>query len=199
MNHEFRTPITGILGMSSVLKEMTKDPKVLHMLDCIIDSGRRLMKTLNAILEFAQVEANIVTKKFKDINVNRVAESVTSEVKGRIKDRGLDFELDVKNKSVFVFSSEKIISQILTNLLDNALKFTDKGKISITIDSVQVGDKQYASVSVSDTGIGIAPEHAQVIFEEFRQISEGLSRGYEGVGLGLTLVKKLVDLMKGGN
>lgn len=197
MNHEFRTPITGILGMSSVLKEMTKDAKVLHMLDCIIDSSRRLMRTLNAILEFAQVEANIFSKNFKELNVNRVAEAVASEMKDRIYDRGLEFELKLPKNSVFIFSNEKIISQVFTNLLDNSLKFTDHGKISLNISGVISDNEHFVQIIISDTGIGIAPEHIEIIFHEFRQVSEGLSRNYEGVGLGLTLVKRLIDMMKG--
>jgi len=197
MNHEFRTPITGILGMSSVLKEMTKDPKVLHMLDCIVDSGRRLMRTLNAILEFAQVEANIFSKNFKDINVNRIAESVSLEVLERVTSHGIEFNLQLPDNSLFVYSNEKIISQVMLNLLDNSIKFTDKGIISMRISEEMIENVKYAQIIISDTGIGIAPEHIEIIFDEFRQVSEGLSRSYEGVGLGLTLVKKLVDLMNG--
>lgn len=197
MNHEFRTPITGILGMASVLKEMTHDTKKLHMLNCIVDSSRRLMKTLNAILEFAQVEANVVTKNFKDINIVRVAENIISDANEKIKQRGLTLVVDLPGNPVYVHAGERIISQILMNIVDNAIKFTDKGEIKISIADRNINGKKFAEIKITDTGIGIASEYLDVIFEEFRQVSEGLSRSYEGVGLGLTLVKKLVGVLKG--
>ena len=197
MNHEFRTPITGVLGMATVLKENTSSAKDRHMLDCIVSSGKRLMKTLNSILEFAQVEANILEKSFHNIDLVRVINSIAGEYADKCKAKGLRLEKTIATDNVIVKSDEKILLQILNNLLENALKFTEKGNVEIACRLVNDQDGVFAEVKVKDSGIGIAKEYHDVIFHEFRQVSEGLARNYEGVGLGLTLVRKLVEIMKG--
>lgn len=131
------------------------------------------------------------------MNICRIAEAVNNEMKNKITERGLGFRFEPSANPVYVFSSEKIISQILINLLDNAMKFTDKGEISVKINSYMLDEENFAEIIVSDTGIGISGDNIDVIFKEFRQVSEGLSRSYEGVGLGLTLVKKLVEALGG--
>lgn len=195
LSHEFRTPMTGILGMSSILKEKLKDPENLTMLDYIIASGNRLMKTLNAILELAEEESNIKNRKL--IYLQSAAEPIINEYMAKAEQKGLRFKYDVYDSRLAVLSTERVLSQVFLHLIDNAVKFTEQGVVEITVDSEVTEDNYWAKITIRDTGIGIMPKDQQSVFYEFRQVSEGISRCFEGVGLGLTLVKKMVDLMKG--
>jgi signal transduction histidine kinase len=195
MNHEFRTPMTGILGMAAILKEKICEPENSILLNYITTSGQRLMKTLNAILELAENESNI--KNLELIELSKAADNAINEYKEKAVAKGLQFNCDIKEKSLGVVSNEKIISEIFSHLLDNAVKFTEQGYVDVIICDDEHDDKYWAKIIVKDTGIGIAPESQDLVFHEFRQVSEGISRSFEGVGLGLTLVKKLIGIMKG--
>ena len=195
LSHEFRTPMTGILGMSSILKDKLKDPENLTMVDYIISSGNRLMKTLNAILELAEDESNI--KNLKSIYLTGIAEPIIKEYMQKAEQKGLVFKYDVFDNHLMIKSNERVLSQIFLHLIDNAVKFTEQGSVQIEINSEKTDGALWAKITIKDTGIGIMPKDQELIFHEFRQVSEGISRCFEGVGLGLTLVKKMVGLMKG--
>ncbi len=195
LSHEFRTPMTGILGMSSILKEKLRDPENLTMLDYVIASGNRLMKTLNAILELAEEESNI--KNLKSVYITGVAEPIIKEYMQKAEQKGLVFKYDILDDQLAVNSNERVLSQVFLHLIDNAVKFTEQGFVQVTISSEKSDDIMWAKIVVRDTGLGILPKDQELIFHEFRQVSEGISRCFEGVGLGLTLVKKMVGLMKG--
>lgn len=195
LSHEFRTPMTGILGMSSILKDKLKDPENLTILDYIISSGNRLMKTLNAILELAEDESNI--KNLKLIHLSSLAEPVIVEFMAKAENKGLGFKCDINDGTLSIYSNERVLSQVFVHLLDNAVKFTEHGFVEISINSEVIDGTLWAKIAIKDTGIGILPKDQEPIFNEFRQVSEGISRSFEGVGLGLTLVKKMVTLMKG--
>jgi CheY-like chemotaxis protein/two-component sensor histidine kinase len=187
--------MTGILGMSSILKEKLKDPENLTMLDYIIASGNRLMKTLNAILELAEEESNI--KNLKSVYVTGVAEPIIKEYMIKAEQKGLEFKYDIYDSQLTVQSNDRVLSQIFLHLIDNAVKFTEQGFVQVSISSEKKDETTWAKIVIRDTGIGIMPKDQELIFHEFRQVSEGISRCFEGVGLGLTLVKKMVGLMKG--
>jgi len=195
LSHEFRTPMTGILGMSVILKEKNLDADNVTIINYIQTSGRRLMQTLNAILEFANDESEI--KNIKLIPLSTTFEPVVSEYKKKAGNKGLNFRYTVSDNNLAVNSTEKIIKQILCNLLDNAIKFTEAGNIEVTVSKETNMTELFAKITVEDSGIGISPKDQEMIFQEFRQVSEGIARSYEGVGLGLTLVKKMTEMMKG--
>ena len=197
MSHEFRTPMTGILGIASILKEKYTDSKTANMLDWIMVSGKRLMNTLDAVLEIANLESNYEIRKTSLIKLSEEVDKISEDFERNAKMKGLQYVYVNKNTDLYVRSTQKNITNILSNLLDNGIKFTLKGGVQLIIDSEREGENLFAKIIVADTGIGIEEKYLDKIFEEFRQVSEGFSRSYEGAGLGLSVVKKIVGLSLG--
>ncbi|MGK9367339.1 response regulator [Melioribacter sp. Ez-97] len=197
MNHEIRTPLMGILGMTELMMEETADENLKEMLLRIRSSGKRLMKTLNSILDLSELESSQIKVKREDYNLTQNIEFIIEPFKEIMLQRKLDFKLVTPNEDLVVSGYKDFIEQSLSNILDNAIKYTPKGSITVYIDKELSGKKQFAKISISDTGIGIAKNQIGLIFQEFRQVSEGTSRSYEGAGLGLTTAKKMIELMDG--
>lgn len=196
MNHELRTPMTGILGFASLLKSKAKDPESLNMVDNILESGNRLMNTLNSIIQISQFEAS---KKQLDIistDINRFVDMAVISLEPEAHKKGLTIIKKYHEQKIASFN-ENYILQVFKNLINNAINYTEKGSITIKTGYSEQNEKGYVYISFIDTGIGISREDYQMIFEEFRQVSEGLNRKYSGSGLGLSLSKKMVELMKG--
>ncbi len=193
MSHELRTPMNGIMGFANILTCELKDNEHRSMAQSIMRSSRRLMLTLNQILDLARVEAN--KKEINLISIN-VAEKILEAVelfKPEASNKNLLLEADIERDNLFALLDESLITQILDNLIHNAVKYTEKGKVVVQVKQI---DRQI-TISIIDTGIGIPDELSSTIFEEFRQASEGWGRKFEGIGLGLTLTKKFVELMNG--
>jgi len=197
VSHELRTPMTGILGMSQILSEELQDENLKQFVWKIQKSGERLMTTLNSILDLSEIESNSALINVTKYNIGRSVKVLLTQYEKYAIERDLFFKYSVKNKNITALVDEKFMNQSIVNLVDNAVKYTDSGGIEIIIDSFEEEGKTYAVFRVKDTGIGIESENKDVIFQEFRQASEGISRSYEGTGLGLTLVKKMVELMNG--
>lgn len=197
VSHELRTPMTGILGMSQILSEELQDENLKQFVWKIQKSGERLMTTLNSILDLSEIESNSALINVTNYNIGRSVKILLTQYEKYAIERDLFFKYSVKNKNITALVDEKFMNQSIINLVDNAVKYTDSGGIEIIIDSFEEEGKTYAVFRVKDTGIGIELENKEIIFQEFRQASEGFSRSYEGTGLGLTLVKKMVELMNG--
>ncbi|MBK6346923.1 MAG: PAS domain S-box protein [Bacteroidales bacterium] len=193
MSHELRTPMTGILGFSEILLEELEEERLKVMASTIFKSANRLMSTLNSIMDLSAIESNIDSLKIKPVVVKSVFLPLLRNLHSIAGDKGLYLRTALP-PTINVLADEKLLGQLLHHLLDNAIKFTIDGGISV---SAYVNDrnKSEAIIRISDTGIGIAPEHHKLIFEEFRQVSEGLSRTFEGSGLGLALCAKIARLI----
>ncbi|MBI5401865.1 MAG: PAS domain S-box protein [Ignavibacteriae bacterium] len=197
MSHELRTPMTGILGFAELMHNELLEPELKEMAGMILKGGLRLTDTLNSILDLSSIEANKINIKIQKKNIIEL-----------IKDSIKLFELSANQKGVFVKFlpdkdtpktriDERLFIQVLNNLINNAIKFTEAGEIKVLCGRHHSDDGDYTFVKVKDTGIGILPKDIERIFEPFRQVSEGLDRKYEGTGLGLTISKKFVELMGG--
>ena len=197
MSHEFRTPMVGILGLTTILKEQILDSGNQTMLDDIISSAKRLQNTLDAVLEIANLDANYKIKKSEKIDISKIAQNLLKDFLLKAKKKGLSLTLKIAPYPIFIISSSKYLTQIISQLLDNAVKFTEKGEITLFLETEFINENLFVKIKVKDTGIGIEGKNISVIFEEFRQVSEGFSREYEGAGLGLSLVKRIVNLMNG--
>lgn len=197
MSHEFRTPLNGIMGLAAILADDYEDKSKAKMSNEIIDSGKRLLNTLDSILEYAQLEVTKNEFEFKKISLNEIAVKAMSELEMLNQQKKVPIIFKETAQQIYVLGIEKYLRIIVYNLLENAVKFTDEGEIIFEISTVYEDDKNMALIKVSDTGIGIQKEHHQMIFQEFRQVSEGYGRSYEGAGLGLSLVKKLVQILNG--
>ncbi|MFC2101899.1 ATP-binding protein [Bacteroidota bacterium] len=196
MNHELRTPMTGILGFSEILCEQLADSEARKMADNIQVSGRRLLATLNSMIELSQFEAKKALFKLKETKLNELILLTCEPHLIGAKEKNLGFEIFM-NESIFAYIDEKLFGQLLNHILENAVKFTDAGKITIGTGNTWKNGKLWSCITVTDTGPGIPHEFHDLIFEEFRQVSEGYNRNFEGSGLGLTLSKKIVELMNG--
>ena len=197
MSHELRTPMIGILGYSEILLDEIKDKDQHEMVDGIFLSGNRLLRTLNLILDLSRIEANKFAVTLININIAEEVQTIIKSFLGISLKRKLSLETVIKDYDVYSLLDKRLFEQIMNNLINNALKYTDKGKITVIVDKQFIDDDYYSIVKVIDTGIGIPKDSLNLIFEEFRQVSEGISRHFEGTGLGLTITKKSVELLGG--
>ncbi|MBL7137994.1 MAG: response regulator [Bacteroidales bacterium] len=196
INHEFRTPMTGILGFSEILCEQLEETEARQMAENIQISGRRLLSTLNSMIELSQFEAKKALFKLRETKLNELILLTCEPHLDGARRKKLGFEIYM-NESIFSFIDEKLFTRLLNHILENAVKFTNTGRIIVETRNEWVAGRPWSCISVTDTGPGIPVEFHELIFEEFRQVSEGYNRSYEGSGLGLTLAKKITELMNG--
>jgi PAS domain S-box-containing protein len=192
MSHELRTPLNGILGFSELLAEELKDPEMVAMANNINSSGKWLMSTFDSILTLSQLDAGKIKVTIRETDIAGVIRETINTFLPLAEEKDLYLK-DLVSTPAFVKTDEHLFRQLFQQILDNAIKFTTKG--GVTVELVQT-DKTF-QVKVTDTGLGIEPEDIGLIFEEFRQVSEGLSRKFQGSGLGLSISKKVIHLLKG--
>jgi CheY-like chemotaxis protein len=197
MSHELRTPLNAIIGFSDVLLEKMfgeLNEKQEEYLQDILSSGQHLLSLINDILDLSKVEAGKMELEPAVFNLRGLLEGSLVMVKERALAHGLTLSLDIAEDINTFIGDERKIKQILFNLLSNAVKFTpDKGKVSVTVTKTD----GVVRVVVRDTGVGIAAEDQQQIFEAFQQVGKGTVGKPEGTGLGLALTKKFIELHGG--
>ncbi len=196
MSHEFRTPMNAILGFSDLISNESNDPDIVFFARKINSSGKRLMATLKAILDLADLEATKSKIKINDINIQDTISGLLQPFYPIASDKNLALITEFKD-GLYAKADENLLHIILQNLIDNAIKFTNKGGITIETDLTNVDGILWSLIHIKDTGIGIPSEKFEIIFHEFRQLSEGHNRSYEGTGLGLTLARKMIELIDG--
>jgi len=198
LNHEIRTPMNSIIGFSQIMLEESEDENVVEMSSKIIKSSYRLLNTLNSIIELSDLESERIKVNYTDINLSHFVRYLDYTYKTTASEKGLSLEIEIAREDIIVSSDEKLLEQILKNLLDNAFKYTEIGGIKIIADElVDAENRKFCVIKIKDTGIGIPQKNLNVIFDAFRQISEGVTRRYEGTGLGLTIAQKMVKLLNG--
>ena len=197
MSHELRTPLNAIIGFSEVLGERLfgeLNEKQAEYTDDILSSGRHLLSLINEILDLSKVEAGRMELELAKFDLPLAIDNARTFVRERATKHGINLDVTVDERLGDFVGDERKIKQILLNLLSNAVKFTPEGG-RIGIKARQADGS--VEISVSDTGIGIAPEDQPKIFEEFRQVGSDYTHKVEGTGLGLTLAKKFVELHGG--
>lgn len=197
MSHELRTPLVGILGFSEILSKESNDPEVRQFADYIHNSGMRLLETVNLILDISKIESDKLFVSMKRTDVLPLIDEIVNLFTVAAKNKNLYLKKETNLKSLFIKNDEILLRSAISNLVNNAIKFTEKGGVTIKAEIEEKGEDKFALIKVIDTGIGIPKESLNLIFEEFRQVSEGPSRGFEGTGLGLTITKKFVEKMNG--
>jgi len=196
MSHELRTPMTGILGFADILSKTIKEPEQKEMAEVIFKGGKRLTSTLNMILDISKLEAEKIDVDLKPTNLSEVITESIKLFEAVTAEKNLEMILEIKD-NLFSLVDKRLLEQVITNLVKNAITYTQKGGIIINLSKVIEDGVDYAEIKVTDTGIGIPEDSLDLIFEPFRQVSEGWTRTFEGTGLGLTISKKYVELMNG--
>jgi len=197
MCHELRTPMTGIIGYSDLLSENEFAPTVIEYAQVIHKSAKRLMDTLNLILDLSKIEADRLNISQTECDARDIVTESFNMFLSDVKKKNLNYELIKPPQRIPVIIDDRIFSHICTNLINNAVKFTTVGSIKVDINEIATIQGKSIILTVKDTGIGIAKKNQNLIFEEFRQESEGLGRNFEGTGLGLTVTKKFVEKLNG--
>ena len=194
MSHELRTPMVGILGFSEFLMNELKDnPSYFTMANSINVSGHRLLETLNLILNLSKLEASKVEVNIETQNIILLLKESFGFFESAAKKKSIEYSFSTEQEEVICNVDQLLFSSIFNNLINNAIKFTDSGKVTITVTT----NLESVNILVADTGVGISDIKQNLIWEEFRQASEGYNRGFEGTGLGLTIAKKYAGLMNG--
>ncbi len=196
MSHEFRTPMNAILGFSDLIANESNDPDIAFFARKIHTSGHRLMGTLKAILDLADLEATRSKIKIQDIFIENFINDCLQHFSPTASEKGL-YLITEYTEGLYVKADEVLLQLILNNLIENAIKFTRKGGITVETDIDHSGNEHACVIRIKDTGIGIPDDQFEMIFHEFRQISEGYNRSYEGTGLGLTLALKMAEMLEG--
>lgn len=196
MSHELRTPMVAILGFSELLTNSLMNSEEKKYAEMILRGGKRLTNTLNLILDLSRVESSKMDYNLTSHNISEIVNSTAKLFEKEAEKKNLVFSTELK-KVVSAEVDSFMLEKVLEHLIENAVKYTLKGEIKIWSDYEIFNGKEYACVWIKDTGIGVPEDMKEVIFEPFRQASEGRSRHFEGTGLGLSIAKKYVELMNG--
>jgi len=199
MSHELRTPLTGILGLAQVLQLPSygeQNEKQLIALKNIEESGRHLLEVINNILDYSTIEAGKLDLRIAPCSLNEVCHSSLSAIRPLAQKKNLKVSIVVEPATLLVMGDTRRLKQVLTNLLSNAVKFTPEGGC-LGIEAGLDESPGKANIAVWDTGIGIDSNDRKHLFQPFTQLDARLERKYSGTGLGLLLVKRLVELQGG--
>jgi signal transduction histidine kinase len=196
MSHELRTPLAAILGYAELMQEgfyEAQGPKSLDALTRIRTNGKHLLGLINTVLDIAKIESGQFTLNMAEYAIESVVETVRSATESLAQNKKLVLKTEVAKPLPVGVGDEQRLTQVLLNLVGNAIKFTDTGEVRVTASTID----GHFNVSVSDTGPGIPAEHQLRIFEQFQQVDNSNTRAKGGTGLGLAIARQIVE-MHGG-
>lgn len=197
VSHEIRTPLNAIIGLANLLNQNNPRDDQKTNLEVLRTSSNSLLAILNDVLDLSKLEAGKMQVDFVDFDLRSMVQYLFELFTPRAKEKGLLLTLDIDKEIPLKLTGDPLhINQVLSNIISNAIKFTDKGSVQIAIVLIQKTNSMCSiSFSVSDTGIGIAPEKQQSIFENFTQADNNTTRNFGGTGLGLSISKKLLSML----
>ncbi|MCA1304452.1 response regulator [Nitratireductor aquimarinus] len=198
MSHEIRTPMNGVMGMAELLARTDLDKRQSMFVDVIVKSGTALLTIINDILDFSKIDAGQLQLDESSFRLGEAIEDVAALVSSQVSEKDLELivRVDPELPSSFMGDAGRF-RQVVTNLVGNAVKFTERGHVLIDVSGRIEGDITKVSVRVEDTGIGIPQDKLDAVFEKFAQVDTSSTRRHEGTGLGLAIATRLVELMGG--
>lgn len=196
MSHEIRTPLQSIIGFAEQLKHDPKNQR--EAAEAIHNSSEHLLHIVNEVLDYSRISSGSFTLEKEPFNLLPLISEVEAAIRVQAEQRGLSFIVDTGNAHAQAMLGDSFrLRQILYNLLGNAVKFTSRGFIKLSVETIDQGEKVRCVFEVTDTGIGMLPEDLERIFNQFEQANPNIAKNYGGTGLGLTIVKALVDAQGG--
>ena len=195
--HELRTPISTIIGFAEVLRDPNSKADPRDILNRLVNNGQELSDLMDNLMNFSRMESDAGSAQFELVKLREILAALEMMTQRLIRERPIEFGIHIEAPVETIESDGQKLQQILVQLLTNALKFTEKGRIELSIRTRTHGREQYLEIAVADTGIGIRHEDQKVIFEDFRQLDGSSTRQYGGTGLGLGLCRKLAAALGG--
>lgn len=200
MSHELRTPLNVIIGITNIAQRMTQEQSLLGQLDKIEHASKHLLQIINDILDLSKIEANRLVLEQIPLQLAPVAANIVTLLNSKTEEKGISLavEIEPKIRDITYIGDPLRLEQILINLTSNAIKFTEKGSVTISIRPLE-NCPEYSRLifEIKDTGIGMTPDEKKRLFTNFEQADNSMTRKYGGTGLGLSICKRLVGLMKG--
>lgn len=197
MSHEIRTPLNGVLGLAELIAMSDNLDEIKEYVELQKDSGMRLLNTLTSILDLSRLEAENAQLELVPVNMNKLATDSYKLFKISFAKKGLNLHLEVSDETLICMGDETMLQQVITNLIGNALKFTEQGCCTVRVYAESGRNGEECVLEIEDTGIGISDEFLPHVFDTFRQELQGNSRKFEGSGLGLAISQKYLTLLNG--
>ena len=198
MSHEIRTPLNAIVGFSEAINNSNTLEEAKENAKDVITASNTLLEIVNGVLDISKIEAGKLEINNSDYNAYELLDSVTKLIKTRMDEKGLEFKISIApDLPAILYGDHTNIKKIITNLLTNACKYTEKGSVEFKVNCVNNNDTCRLMISVEDTGRGIKKENLDKLFTRFQRLDEDRNTTIEGTGLGLAITKKLLDLMGG--
>jgi PAS domain S-box-containing protein len=197
MSHEIRTPLNGIIGLASLLARKLEDQGDQELASGLQASSESLTRIINDILDFSKMEAGRMSLEQNPVELSHLVSDVLALFGAHAQERGIGFDVELPPDPCWVLSDSLRLRQVLSNLVSNAIKFTNHGRVTLSLDVETTGNRVHAMFRVRDTGVGMSPETQAVIFETFGQADPSIARKHGGTGLGLSICKGLVELFGG--